>query len=157
MMRLARWGLMAAGAVGVARWAASRGADRMGDAEPHNRWLKVTVACPPERLSQPDGLPDPVARLTDRAEVSVRPAPGGRGTELGLRLYDQPPTGLAGTAARLSGHDPRQELRRALRDAKSIIETGEVIRPDRPSTTHDTLTGKPLEYAINRAGGEGRL
>jgi hypothetical protein len=87
----------------------------------------------------------------------VAPAPGGRGTELGLRPVTPPQAGLPGLVARLRGSDPRQELRSALRDAKSLIETGEVIRPDEPPSTHPTATGKLLDLAISRAGGEGRL
>ena len=123
-----------------------------------NHWLVVTVNCPPERLA-PDGgqLPEPITKLAGRAEVAVRPAPGDRGTELGLRLKEPPPDGLAMAAARLRGDDPRQELRRALRDAKSLIEAGEVIRPDEPPTTHPTVTGKLLDLAIARSSGEGRL
>jgi hypothetical protein len=125
---------------------------------PRSGWLKVTVACLPERLSPPDGqLPEPITRLNGRAEVSVAPAPGGRGTELGLRPFIPAQAGLPGLVARLRGSDPRQELRSALRDAKSLIETGEVIRPDEPPTTHPTATGKLLDLAISRAGGEGRL
>jgi hypothetical protein len=127
-----------------------------GDAKPHNRWLAVTINCSPARLSR-DNLPEPVARLTDRAEVSIRPAPGGRGTELAMRLLHPPPTGVTGMAARFSGEDPRQRLRSALRDAKSLIETGEVIHPDTPPTTHATLAGKLMDFAISTSAGEGRL
>lgn len=127
-----------------------------GDAEPHNRWLAVTVNRPPEQLTR-DNLPEPVAKLTDRAEVSIRPAPGGRGTELAMRLLDPPPAGVSGLAARLTGEDPRQRLRTALRDAKSLIETGELIKPDSPPTAHPTLAGKLLDFAISTSAGEGRL
>lgn len=126
------------------------------DAKPHNRWLAVTINCSPARLSR-DNLPDPVAKLTDRAEVSVRPAPGGRGTELAMRLLKPPPAGVSGMAARLSGDDPRQRLRSALRDAKSLIEAGEVLQPDSPPTTHPTLAGKLMDFAISTSAGEGRL
>ncbi len=155
----------AAGAAGLA-WLTSRlvgstvGQAIMGSTQGGgvNHWLTVTVNCPPERLAADGGqLPEPITRLAGRTEVSVRPAPGDRGSELGLRLISPPPEGLAVVAARLRGGDPRQELRRALRDAKSLIETGEVIRPDEPPTTHPTVTGKLLDLAIARSGGEGRL
>jgi hypothetical protein len=126
------------------------------DDSPRNRWLMVTINCPPDRVP-PDELPAPVARLRDKAEVTIRPAPGDRGTELGLRLHEPPPSGLAGLAVRLSGDDPRQDVRAALRDAKSLIETGEVIKPTEPPTSRQTLLGKPIELAIRRSGGEGRL
>jgi hypothetical protein len=156
-------GLMAAAAGAAAAGAAvgtrlaARSTSPFRDQPPRNRWLMVTVNCPPERLASPDDLPAPVTRLLDKAEVTVRPAPGDRGTELGLRLREPPPAGPAGLAARLSGDDPRRELRSALRDAKSLVETGEVIRPAEPPTTRQTLLGKPLELAIRRSGKEGRL
>jgi hypothetical protein len=149
-------GAVAAGAAVGARLAASS-TSPFRDKPPRNRWLMVTINCPPERLASPDDLPAPVTRLLDRAEVTVRPAPGDRGTELGLRLREPPPAGPAGLTARLTGEDPRRELRSALRDAKSLVETGEVIRPAEPSTTRQTLLGKPLELAIRRSGKEGRL
>jgi hypothetical protein len=155
-----------AAAAGVAAASAAAGTRRAArsltpftsfrDDPPRNRWLMVTINCPPDRLS-PDDLPAPVARLRAKAEVTIRPAPGGRGTEFGLRLHEPPPGGLAALAARLSGNDPRQELRSALRDAKSLMETGEVIKPARPPTTRQTVLGKPLELMIRRSGGEGRL
>jgi len=149
-------GATAAGvAVGIGLAAKSTAPFR--ERPPRNRWLMVTINCPPERLASPEDLSAPVTRLLDRAEVTVRPAPGDRGTELGLRLREPPPAGPAGLAARLSGDDPRRELRAALRDAKSLVETGEVLRPAEPPTTRPTLLGKPLELAIRRSGKEGRL
>lgn len=158
-MKILANGFMAAAAAAVAAVAgvrAARSLTSFRDDPPRNRWLMVTVNCPPDRL-RPDDLPAPVARLRDKAEVTVRPAPGDRGTELGVRLHEPPPAGLAALVARLSGDDPRQELRSALRDAKSLIETGEVIKPAEPPTTRPTLLGKPLELAIRRSAGEGRL
>lgn len=153
----------AAGAAGAA-WDTARHRMVGDDQAAAARWLVVTIACPPERLTRPAGLPEPIERLQREAEVEVRvqPAPGDRGTELGVRLSrpraDGAPTGIpSGIAARLSGNDPRQRLRTALRDAKSLIETGEVLRPDTPPTTRPTITGKVMELATKRAGGEGRL
>ncbi len=127
-----------------------------GDAEPRNRWLTVTVNCPPERFPAGGELPGPVAQLSDIAEARVRPAPGGRGTELAMRPFSQPPVGAAGLPDRLSGNDPRQRVRAALRDAKSLIETGEVLKPDDP-TDHPTPSGRLFHVATRLAGREGRL
>ena len=109
----------ALGAVGARRL--SQAAGTFGDREPHNRWLIVTVNCPPEKFPAQDALPEAITRLTDRAEVLIRPAPDGRRTELGLRLREQPPPSQTSLAARLTGEDPRRELRSAVRDAKSLI------------------------------------
>jgi hypothetical protein len=121
-----------------------------------NRWHVVTVNRPPEEVSE-DRLPDPLAELGDQIEVQVRPAPGDRGTELAARFRGPVPTGLSGAAARLTGQDPLQSVRAALREAKMLIETGEVLRPDEPPTTRRTPTNLPLELAVRRARGEGRL
>jgi hypothetical protein len=59
--------------------------------------------------------------------------------------------------ARIAGKDPRQELRAALRQARQLLETGEILRPDTPPTTRRTLRNLPLELATRRARGEGRL
>lgn len=96
-------------------------------------WLAVTVL-PDVDL---ETLPPPLTDLGDEVEVRVRPAAGGKGTELRARLRDG---GSAGPARRLSGTDREARLRAALREAKQVIEVGEVLRVDpaphgeRPST-----------------------
>ncbi|CAL9672862.1 hypothetical protein SUDANB105_07643 [Streptomyces sp. enrichment culture] len=60
-------------------------------------------------------------------------------------------------SARLADADPRQDLRRALREAKALLEAGEVLQPDTPPTTHDTPGGKLMGLLSRRAGGEGVL
>jgi hypothetical protein len=125
---------------------------------PRNRWRVVTVNRSPQDVT-PDGkLPEPLARLGDRIDVQVRPAPGDKGTELAARLRGEEPSGVTGAIARVRGDDPRQELRSALRESKQLLEVGEVLRSDAPEgTTKPTLTGAPLELASRRAGGEGVL
>jgi hypothetical protein len=146
-----------ASAVGasVAKWLASRNGGVIGDRTPHNRWLVVTVNCPPDRFPAADNLPEPVRKLTGMAEVMIRPAPGDHGTELGMRPRERPSSVATGLASRIAGDDPRQRIRAALRTAKSMIEAGEVLRPDEP-TTHPTPTGKILDLAARRAYGEGQ-
>jgi len=116
--------------------------------------IAVTVNCTPDRLRP---LPEPLAALEDQVEVTVHEAPGGRGTEITARPVKAPPSGLGGVIARVAGTDRRQDVRLALRQARSLVETGEVLRPDTPPTTRSTLLGKPLELAIRRSHGEGRL
>jgi hypothetical protein len=157
-MKTLAWAVVAAAAAAaVGTRLAARSTSPFRDQPPRNRWLMVTINCPPARFASPDDLPAPVTTLLDKAEVAIRAAPGDRGTELGLRLREPPRAGLAGLVARLSGGDPRRELRSALRDAKSLIETGEVVRPAEPPTTRQTVLGRPLELAIRRSGKEGRL
>jgi hypothetical protein len=151
--------LVVAGAALGARAVRRRVAGGAGQASGHDgdRWLVVTVNRPPEEVT-PDGRPpEPLARLGDDIEVQVRPAPGGRGTELAARPRTPAPSGAGGVVARVAGTDPRQEVRAALRDAKALIETGEVLQPDAPPTTRPTPAGKLLDLATRRAHGEGRL
>lgn len=104
-------------------------------------------------------VPRPLDQLGDLVEVEVRPAPGGKGSELRARLRTPEPTGIASAAARLSGDDPRQQVRSALREAKQLIEVGEVLRVDpaphgqRPPTPGGAI----VEAATKRAAGEGIL
>ena len=69
------------------------------------------------------------------------------------------PPGAASAAARLSGNDPRQRVRAALREAKQLIEVGEVLRVDPAphGRRSPTPTGAVVEAATKRAGGEGLL
>jgi hypothetical protein len=128
-----------------------------GGGETRDRWHAVTINRPPEEV-KPDGrLPEPLAELGDAIEVRLRPAPGGRGTEVAARLREGAPAGPGSVVARASGNDPRQELRSALRQSRQLLETGEVLRADQPPTTRRTLRGLPLDLATRRAGGEGRL
>jgi hypothetical protein len=118
-----------------------------------DRWMVVTVNCPPERLVE---VPEPLARLSKVVDTRVGPAPGGKGSELAARLRVDGSLS-SGMLARLAGDDPRQTVRSALRDAKSLVETGEILRPDTPPTTRRTAKGGLMEIASRRAGGEGRL
>ncbi|WP_406724114.1 hypothetical protein WJ438_04840 [Streptomyces sp. GD-15H] len=121
-----------------------------------DRWLSVTINRGPGDI-EPEKLPSPLREYGDRIETRIRPAPGDRGTELAVRLRDPQPEVTHSLPARLTGHDPRQDLRRALREAKAMLETGEVMQPDTPPTTHDTPGGKLVGLLSRRAGGEGVL
>jgi len=118
------------------------------------RWRIVTIDLAPQEVL-PDGkAPAPLADWQDAIELRTVPAPGGRGTELGARLRD-PYTDRAPDG--LDGETPVQKLRSALRRAKQLLETGEVLRADEPSTTEQTVTNAPLRSVIKDSGGEGRL
>ena len=114
----------------VVRRMTGRRFDSGGPREAQDRWHTVTVNRPPEEVA-PDGrLPEPLEALGDAVEVQIRPAPGGRGTEVAARLRGDVPSGLAAAAARIAGNDPRQDLRAALRQSRQLLETGEVLRAD---------------------------
>ena len=69
------------------------------------------------------------AEVPNSGEVTFQPAPGGRGTEVRVRLTYEPPLGAAGNAvARLLGEEPRQQVTDDLRRFKQVLETGEVVR-----------------------------
>ncbi|MDG9707254.1 hypothetical protein [Streptomyces sp. DH10] len=142
---------LTAGAVVVLR----RSKARPDDPAAGDRWLTVTINRAPGDI-QPEKLPPPLLEYGDRIEARITPAPGDRGTELAVRLKES--QDAAGSLpARLAGQDERQDLRRALREAKALLETGEVMRPDTPPTTHETPGGKLVGLLSRRAGGEGVL
>jgi hypothetical protein len=145
-----------AGVLAVRRWQRRAAEDR--ESGPGSRWRAVTIFCRPEEVMPGGQAPTPLAALGE-LEVEVRPAPGGRGTELRARLRRPEPSGVRGAVSRLTGNDPRQRVRLALREAKQLIEVGEVLRVDpaphgaRPKTP----IGKLIEFATKRAPGESVL
>src|SRR4051794_29517756 len=145
MMGLTAVAVGGAGVV-VGRRVVRRGLSPTGG-DGHDRWHSVTINCSPEQLGP---KPAPLDELGFPVEIRVRPAPGDRGTELAARLAEP---GLS----RQGGRDAVRHLRRALREARSLAEVGEVLLPDAPATTHRTLTGAPLAYATRHGREEGRL
>ncbi|MFC4585136.1 hypothetical protein [Sphaerisporangium corydalis] len=138
--------------VGVMRWLSSRQTKVRTEREA-GRWLMVTINRRPEEVV-PDGrLPEPLARLGETIEVQVREAPGDRGTELGARPVAPMAGGMNEVMARLGGEDPRQMVRRALRESKCLIETGEVLRGDEVTMTRPVPGGTLADLASHRAGG----
>ncbi|MDG6103794.1 hypothetical protein Daura_24250 [Dactylosporangium aurantiacum] len=118
------------------------------------RWHSITVNCSPERLG---AKPPPLDELGFPVEVRIRPAPGDHGTELAVRMTGPEPAGPAKALGKLRDDDPVRAIRRALREARSLAEVGEVLLPDAPPTTDRTLTGAPLAYATRHGREEGRL
>ncbi|HEX7307634.1 hypothetical protein [Lentzea sp.] len=126
-----------AAAVAVARRRGrGKAAPREEDAD---RWLAVTVYRSPDEVQA--SLPQDLERWRGQAEIRIRPATGDKGTEL---------------MAKPVGGTSRHDLRLALRKAKSVLEAGEVVRPD-TAPTHPGPLGKALGLVTNRAGGSGRL
>jgi uncharacterized membrane protein len=121
------------------------------------RWLTVTVNRAPTDVMPGGALPEPLGRMADRLEARARPAPGDRGTELAVRLKNPPSSAATSLPGRLAGKDPRQEVRTALREAKALLEAGEVMLPDASPTTRDTPFGRAIDLLARRSGGEGVL
>ena len=88
------------------------------------RWRSVTIARS-EGTIAPDGmLPQPLLMLGDLIDIKMERAPGDRGTELSARLRAPEPTGVAGLLQRVRGTDPRQAVRRALRESETAHRGG---------------------------------
>lgn len=148
------WNVLAAGAAGagalvVARRRRSSGG-RAGDGEGREGAQAVhaiTVL----------GSVDEVARAWREqggvdgldSDVSIDPAPGGRGTEVRVRLDQSHMDGarnVQAVAERLQGDAPSDRVRRALRTFKAQVECGEVV------TTEGQPTGRtPRQEAATRA------
>jgi hypothetical protein len=129
--------------------------------EDPSRWLVVTVNLRRE-ASQPFEVPEPLRAWGEAIEIRTIAAPGGRGTELAVRLADPDAPSLprdfpVELAGQLDGTTPVQKLRSALRRAKQLIETGEVLRADEPGTAEPTALNAPLRAATSASGSEGRL
>lgn len=114
-----------------------------------NRWRAVTIDRGADEVMPGGRLPEPLAALGDLVEVEMQPAPGDKGTELRVRLRGRDP-----------GHSAdARRVRSALREAKQLVEVGEVLRVDpaphgrRPPTPGGLL----VEAAARRSGGEGLL
>jgi uncharacterized membrane protein len=86
------------------------------------------------------------ALVGNRGFVHFSDAPGGRGTEVRVKLiYDLPggKVGMAGMAlARLLGEHPEQQVRDDLRRFKQVMETGEVVRSE--GSPEGTLTSRQV-------------
>lgn len=90
----------------------------------HMEWDAEITAERPDELIAWQSLPG--ARAPNRGEVRFAEAPGGRGTEVTVRLTYKPPLGTAGAAfARLFAEEPGQQIADDLRRLKAILEAGE--------------------------------
>ncbi|HEY0485440.1 MAG TPA: hypothetical protein VGD72_04250 [Mycobacteriales bacterium] len=116
-----------------------------------NRWNVVTINKSAEEICPEGRLPAPLAELGELIEWTLRPAPGDKGTEVAARPREPARSDVEGAV----GEDPRQRIRAALRDAKMLVETGEILQPTRPGSTHPSPLGMPIRLAVKRARGEG--
>ncbi|WP_156155267.1 hypothetical protein [Curtobacterium flaccumfaciens] len=140
---------MVTAAVGIVVSRRRRGAPgpaRKVLAEPRSGWHAVTVNRGRDAVLPGGRVPAPLTAFGQDVEVEARPAPGDRGTELRARFRGGAP-------------DARGRLRAALREAKQLIEVGEVLRVDpvphgrRKTTPTDAL----VDVATRRSNEEGVL
>jgi hypothetical protein len=128
-------------------------ADSDGDGRHPEGWKAVTILGNVEAFSQ-NGYPEPLQRIAEVLEIRLDSAPGDKGFEVHARLRD----GADATTV-IGDDDPDRALRAALRDAKQLFETGEILhatpRPHghRPSTP----SGAVVDNAEKNAKGEGVL
>lgn len=127
---------LAGGAAVVAR--RRRQARAAGDRRRH----VVTVFRPLSELESTP-LPGSLKEIAGEVDIKLFAAPGGRGTEISVRI----PEGSEVTSG---------DVRRALRETRSLIEVGDVLLPSGPPTTVPTLRNRPLRTATEH-GREGGL
>jgi len=144
----------AVGAVGVAVGLVARTLVRerkesVGDGRHPEGWKAVTILGDAGEFAA-DGYPAPLERLRDALEVRIDPAPGDKGFEVHARVRE---------GAEVGDDDPVQALRTALRDAKQLFETGEVLRAKPRPHGHRSvsLLGAVVDKAEDDAKGEGVL
>jgi uncharacterized membrane protein len=109
--------------LGISHWRASAPFGRTVEWD-----AQITQDVPGERIAwrSVDG-----AAIGNEGEVRFVSAPGGRGSEVHLRMrYSMPGGRLGETVARYFGEDPHQQIDDDLRRFKQIAETGEVVRSD---------------------------
>lgn len=113
------------------------------------RWHTVTVNLPLDEVAPGGDLPKPLEGIVDIAEVRLQPAPGDRGTEIGARLLQKP--------GELEAREALRKIRTALRSTEMLLETGEILSPDKRPSTRPSLFNAPLQYMSRHGFGEGRL
>ncbi len=110
---------------------------------PRERRRHVVTVFRPLSEMEAAPLPGSLNEIADDVEIALSAAPGGRGTEIAVRI----PDGSAVTAG---------QVRRALRETRSLVEAGDVLLPYGPPTTVPTPFNRPLRTATEH-GREGGL
>jgi hypothetical protein len=112
---------------------------RSGRAAGSGRRHVVTVYRPLDEVA--DAVLEPLAAYHGAVDVQLRAAPADKGTEISVRaLNDTVSDG---------------DIRRLLRESRSLLEVGDVLQPGGPTTT-PTALNRPLR-AATRHGREGGL
>ncbi|MEV7608959.1 hypothetical protein AB0N61_05695 [Microbacterium sp. NPDC089320] len=122
-----------------------------GDGRHPEGWKAVTILGDPAAFSA--DLPASLGTISGALEMRVGPAPGDKGFEVHARVRENADTAVFGD------DDPDQALRAALRDAKQLFETGEILRRTPRPHGHrpTTLFGAVVDTAEDDAKGEGVL
>ena len=136
-MRRLTWAAPAAATTAVVGIAAYRKMRAKSPDRP--RTHAVTVFRPVDYVTA--NLPEQIRALSGDADVRIEAAPGDRGTWILVRSID--------------GRADDGDIRRALREGRSMLEVGEVLQPG-VATTKPTPLNKPLR-AVTERGREGGL
>ena len=114
-------------------------------------WKAVTILGDSADFAQ-GGYPAPLQRVAGALEIRMEAAPGDRGFEVHARVRD-------GADVSVLGDKPDHALRAALRDAKQLFETGEILQPVPRPHGHrpPTLFGAAVDAAEREAKGGGVL
>ena len=139
----------------VARSLVKKERDSDGDGAHPEGWKAVTVLGDADEFRSGGGYPEPLQRLAGSLEIRIDPAPGDKGFEVHARVREGADVDPAGDA----DGDPDAALRTALRDAKQVFETGEVLRatPRPHGERPHTLLGGAVDEVEDDAKGEGVL
>jgi hypothetical protein len=118
-------------------------------------WKVVTIERPEAEVLVDGALPAPLDELADVIEVRAEAAPGGRGTELAVRIR---PDAADQRSADGERPDPGR-LRAALREAKQLLEAGEVATNEPQPEGHrpSTPAGLLVDALSRRSPKEGIL
>jgi len=147
-----------AGVAASAAAAAAALARRHAEKQPvADGWKSVTVLATPDDIAPGGVVGPPFDRLAEVVETRLLPAPGDRGTELHARVL--PGSRAEAVVRRQLGGDPADTLRRALRELKTRVETGEVLQqlPRPEGHRKHTVAGALVDGAERRAFGAGAL
>jgi uncharacterized membrane protein len=86
------------------------------------------------------------ADVENSGSVRFECAPGTRGTIVRVEIVYKPPGGVIGEwLAKITGNDPEQQSRKALRCLKQLMETGEVILSEGTVWDNGYLTQRPAQ------------
>lgn len=116
------------------------------------RWHTITVNRLMNEIGGTQGYPEPLKRIMEMVEVSMHPALAGTATEIAVRLREP---GSATSSAAL--HEQTRHIRSALRRTQMLLETGEILEPNKPGSVEPTIFNKPLRYVTTHSRQEGRL
>jgi uncharacterized membrane protein len=121
----------------------------------HAEWdAEITDEEPDRRIRwralEPAGVPN-------SGEAVFASAPGGRGTEVRVRVAYRPPGGTAGAAlAWLAGEEPDQQVREDLRRLKQVLECGEVLAVDERVSARGPVQRRVTQAVRRRLATGGR-